>query len=190
MPNRFASTHPCSMQRTNVKLTRLCSCRRKTHEVVKRYGHDNLGKNATDLAIKNIVGRADCGFGVLLEHLVCSKYSKYIEIDSRRSRSMQYEPEIFPGLIYKSDGEEFPTRVTVIVFASGKVIMTGGQSQTEVDNAFEKVFQRLVEFKVPSPPPPPHPTSHLSCPPLPLPPLLKDTTVVGSKPVEIAVGAR
>jgi hypothetical protein len=44
------------------------------------------------------------------------------------------------------------------------VILTGGQSQVEVDNAFEEVFQTLSEFK--------------------------DTTVKGSQPVEVSVGAR
>jgi transcription initiation factor TFIID TATA-box-binding protein len=44
----------------------------------------------------------------------------------------EYEPEQFPGLIYRPDS----TRCVMLVFASGKVVITGGRTAKEDEEAF------------------------------------------------------
>jgi transcription initiation factor TFIID TATA-box-binding protein len=51
--------------------------------------------------------------------------------------STEYEPEQFPGLVYRPDDHP----VVVLIFASGKVVVTGAM---DIDAA-EKAFQSLKE---------------------------------------------
>jgi len=51
--------------------------------------------------------------------------------------STEYEPEQFPGLVYRPDDHP----VVILIFASGKVVVTGAM---DIDAA-EKAFQSLKE---------------------------------------------
>ena len=42
--------------------------------------------------------------------------------------NLQYEPELFPGLIYRMKSP----KVVMLIFVSGKVVLTGGHSGVEV----------------------------------------------------------
>ncbi len=48
-----------------------------------------------------------------------------------------YEPEVFPGLIYRDFG------VTFLIFYSGRVIVTGAKSEGEVSEAVGRLFELL-----------------------------------------------
>nr|AWM95337.1 putative transcription factor [uncultured microorganism] len=50
---------------------------------------------------------------------------------------VEYEPEQFPGLIYRPESAEG----VVLLFSNGRVVITGCQS---IDAA-EKIFSRLIE---------------------------------------------
>lgn len=56
--------------------------------------------------------------------------------------SIEYEPEQFPGLIYWPERFE----CALLVFGSGKIIITGGQSKKEAENAFEFLNNHLDEI--------------------------------------------
>ena len=70
----------------------------------------NLGFNVsfTDFQIRNIVASADVGFGIKLESFW-----------QNNSSFWQYEPEIFPGWVYKV----LKPKVTVLLFTSGKWVL-------------------------------------------------------------------
>jgi len=49
----------------------------------------------------------------------------------------EYEPEQFPGLVYKLD------KATFLLFSNGKVVCTGTRSEKAVHEALDKLVERL-----------------------------------------------
>lgn len=85
-----------------------------------------------DLKIQNIVASASLGGMIDLEK---SAYSL--------GRTM-YEPEQFPGLIYRMDDP----KVVILLFASGKLVCTGAKKEEDVYTAVNKLHQRLETEKL------------------------------------------
>ncbi|XVH33752.1 TATA-box-binding protein (plasmid) [Haloferacaceae archaeon DSL9] len=56
----------------------------------------------------------------------------------------EYEPEQFPGLVYRPSG----TRCVLLVFASGKVVITGGRSEEEDNQAFKSLQSKLEDLEL------------------------------------------
>ena len=56
--------------------------------------------------------------------------------------NVEYEPEQFPGLVYRPEGEN----VVILLFGSGKVVITGGKRPADAEQAIESVFSRLHEL--------------------------------------------
>ena len=52
-----------------------------------------------------------------------------------------YEPEQFPGLIYRMDDP----KVVILLFASGKLVCTGAKKEAEVHRAVAKLQETLEE---------------------------------------------
>ncbi|RNA23947.1 TATA-box-binding [Brachionus plicatilis] len=85
-----------------------------------------------DFKIQNIVGCADIQFIVRLESL-----------HTYHTRFCSYEPEIFPGLIYRM----LQPKVVLLVFVSGKVVITGAKTREEIYEAFNNLYPILRSFK-------------------------------------------
>jgi len=85
-----------------------------------------------DLKIQNIVASASLGGMIDLEK---SAYSL--------GRTM-YEPEQFPGLIYRMDDP----KVVILLFASGKLVCTGAKREADVYTAVNKLHERLEKEKL------------------------------------------
>lgn len=51
----------------------------------------------------------------------------------------EYEPEQFPGLVYRPSY----SRCVLLIFASGKVVITGGRSKEDDESAFSTLFDEL-----------------------------------------------
>jgi transcription initiation factor TFIID TATA-box-binding protein len=85
-----------------------------------------------DFKVQNIVGTADVGFPIRLEGLVYA-----------HSAFASYEPELFPGLIYRL----VSPRVVFLIFVSGKVVITGAKKESDLSLALTKLYPVLVEFK-------------------------------------------
>ena len=56
--------------------------------------------------------------------------------------NVMYEPEQFPGLIYRMADP----KVVILIFASGKLVCTGGKSAEMVDVAVVKLYGILEEY--------------------------------------------
>lgn len=82
-----------------------------------------------ELKIQNIVASANL-YGMI--DLEKSAYTL--------GRTM-YEPEQFPGLIYRMGDP----KVVILIFASGKLVCTGAKKEEDVYQAVEKLHQRLED---------------------------------------------
>ncbi|CAK7239797.1 MAG: TATA-binding protein (TBP) [Sporothrix thermara] len=93
-----------------------------------------LGFNAkfTDFKIQNIVGSCDIKFPIRLEGLA-----------SRHHNFSSYEPELFPGLIYRM----IKPKIVLLIFVSGKIVLTGAKVREEIYTAFEMIYPVLQDFR-------------------------------------------
>jgi len=82
-----------------------------------------------EVKVVNIVASAALGGTIDLEKAV-----------STLGKTM-YEPEQFPGLIYRME----EPRVVILLFASGKLVCTGAKKEQDVYDAVHKLHARLEE---------------------------------------------
>jgi transcription initiation factor TFIID TATA-box-binding protein len=82
-----------------------------------------------ELKIQNIVASVSLGGKVDLEQAV----SKLVKT--------MYEPEQFPGLIYRMD----EPKVVILIFASGNLVCTGAKKEQDVHDAVHKLHASLEE---------------------------------------------
>jgi len=94
---------------------------------LKRSGIVIVGK--PDLKIQNIVASAN------LSGIIDLEQAAFV-----LGKTM-YEPEQFPGLIYRMDNP----KVVILLFASGKLVCTGAKKEEDVYIAVEKLHRRLEE---------------------------------------------
>lgn len=85
-----------------------------------------------DFKIQNMVGSCDVKFPIRLEGLVLT-----------HGQFSSYEPELFPGLIYRM----VKPRIVLLIFVSGKVVLTGAKVKSEIDEAFHNIYPILKSFK-------------------------------------------
>jgi transcription initiation factor TFIID TATA-box-binding protein len=99
----------------------------KVVKELKKSGIIILGK--PEIKIVNMVASASLGGLIELEK---SAYSL--------KRTM-YEPEQFPGLIYRMD----KPKVVILLFTSGKLVCTGATKEEDVHEAVDKLHKKLEE---------------------------------------------
>jgi len=85
-----------------------------------------------ELKIQNIVASASLGGMIDLE-----KAASTLE-------KTMYEPEQFPGLIYRMS----EPKVVILLFASGKLVCTGAKREQDVYDAVQKLHTLLEEKKL------------------------------------------
>ncbi|CAJ1891516.1 unnamed protein product [Cylindrotheca closterium] len=100
--------------------------------VIEKIGFKPKEFGAMDFKIKNVMGTANVGFPIKLE-----------ELSYAHSDYTSYEPEVFPGLVYRMDR----TEVVILVFSSGKIVLTGSRKRTDLKNAYTKFYPILMQFK-------------------------------------------
>lgn len=124
----FASGKMCV---TGVKSTHnaTLACKKFAY-IIERVGFKP--QEFVDFKVQNIVGTTDVGFPIRLEGLVYA-----------HSAFASYEPELFPGLIYRL----VSPRVVFLIFVSGKIVITGAKKESDLSNALTKIYPVLVEFK-------------------------------------------
>ena len=100
---------------------------RKTARQLRENGLILLSK--VTIEIVNVVATVDMGRGVDLE-------LAEVALDD-----VMYEPEQFPGLIVRMQ----EPKVVFLIFVSGKMVCTGGRSESFVNEAVEKMSKMLEE---------------------------------------------
>lgn len=82
-----------------------------------------------DVSITNMVCSYDTGLQINLSKVIIAfNYEK-----------IEYEPEQFPGLVYRIADP----KIVALVFSSGKVIFTGAKNIDDVKSAIDQVMQKL-----------------------------------------------
>jgi len=102
---------------------------RKYARVIQKLG---FPAKFVDFKIQNIVGSCDVKFPIRLEGLVLA-----------HSQFCSYEPELFPGLIYRM----VKPKIVLLIFVSGKVVLTGAKVRSEIYEAFESIYPILRGFR-------------------------------------------
>ena len=81
------------------------------------------------IEVQNIVASSDLGTEINLNAIAISLGLEKVE----------YEPEQFPGLVYRID----VPKVVVLLFGSGKLVCTGARKPSDVEQAVEKITEEL-----------------------------------------------
>jgi len=83
------------------------------------------------ISVQNMVASGDIGMDLNLNKLT-------MKLDNT-----EYEPEQFPGLVYKLAG----TRATFLLFSNGKIVCTGTRSEVRLKEAVDKLVKVLKALK-------------------------------------------
>ncbi|KAK8399572.1 hypothetical protein O3P69_003557 [Scylla paramamosain] len=102
---------------------------RKYARIVQKLG---FPAKFMEFKIQNMVGSCDVKFPIRLEGLVLT-----------HSQFSSYEPELFPGLIYRM----VKPRIVLLIFVSGKVVLTGAKVRNQIYEAFDNIYPILKSFK-------------------------------------------
>ena len=81
---------------------------------------------------------------VAITNMVCSyNLGKYINLNkvviTLNVENIEYEPEQFPGLVYRIKDP----KIVVLIFSSGKIILTGGKNLEDVRKGLDVLEQKL-----------------------------------------------
>jgi transcription initiation factor TFIID TATA-box-binding protein len=85
--------------------------------------------------IQNIVASGSVGMDLNLNEL------------ATKLQNVEYEPEQFPGLVYKLQPTKVNPQATFLLFSNGKIVCTGTKSEKEVHLALDKLIENLKKVK-------------------------------------------
>lgn len=102
---------------------------RKYARIIQKLG---FPARFSEFTIQNMVGSCDIKFPIRLEGLAFA-HGNY----------SSYEPELFPGLIYRM----VRPKIVLLIFVSGKIVLTGAKVRDEIYEAFENIYPILSEFR-------------------------------------------
>lgn len=88
--------------------------------------------NNPDVAVQNVVLSGDLEETLHLEAVAVGLGLENVE----------YEPEQFPGLIYRLDD----TNIAILLFGPGSVVITGAKTRNEAEAALAEVVSRLHDL--------------------------------------------
>ncbi|XP_047096181.1 TATA-box-binding protein 2-like isoform X2 [Lolium rigidum] len=92
----------------------------------------NFPAKFKEFTIQNIVASCDVKFPIRLEGLAYS-----------HGAFASYEPELFPGLIYRMR----QPKIVLLIFVSGKIVLTGAKFREDTYTAFENIYPVVSEFR-------------------------------------------
>ncbi|GMY05707.1 TATA-box-binding protein-like [Fagus crenata] len=101
---------------------------RKYARIIQKLEFPTTLKN---FKIQNIVASCDIKFPIRLESIV-----------ERHAVFTCYEPELFPGLVYRMK----QPKVVLLIFVSGKIVITGAKKREDTYKAFENIYPVLSMF--------------------------------------------
>ncbi|HVP96933.1 TATA-box-binding protein [Methanoregula sp.] len=81
---------------------------------------------------------------VAVTNIVCSyDLARYINLNkvvvTLNLENIEYEPEQFPGLVYRIK----EPRIVVLIFSSGKIILTGGRNMEDIKKGLDVLVKKL-----------------------------------------------
>ncbi|XP_018800514.1 PREDICTED: TBP-related factor [Bactrocera latifrons] len=85
-----------------------------------------------DFKLQNIVATVDLRFPIRLENL-----------NQMHGQFSSYEPELFPGLIYRMVNP----RMVLLIFVNGKIVFTGAKARKDILECLDKIYPTLLSFR-------------------------------------------
>jgi len=89
-------------------------------------------KNEREITIQNIVASGDLHTSIDLNEAAIIM------------ENAMYEPEVFPGLIYRMQ----EPKTVFLIFSTGRIVCTGGKTKEIVGEAIEKLVEQVKEYGV------------------------------------------
>ncbi|KAK9869932.1 hypothetical protein WA026_006030 [Henosepilachna vigintioctopunctata] len=102
---------------------------KKFARIIQKLGYNIRFENFT---IQNLVATCDLRFPIKLENL-----------NQLHNQFSNYEPELFPGLIYRM----VKPRIVLLIFVNGKIVFTGGKTRNDIKEALENIYPILRSFR-------------------------------------------
>ncbi|XP_065076918.1 TBP-related factor [Ochlerotatus camptorhynchus] len=102
---------------------------RKFARIIQKLGYN---VRFLEFKVQNLVATVDLRFPIRLENL-----------NQVHGQFSSYEPELFPGLIYRM----VKPRVVLLIFVNGKIVFTGAKSEREVVDGLENIYPILQSFR-------------------------------------------
>jgi transcription initiation factor TFIID TATA-box-binding protein len=99
-------------------------------EEIRKAGMEIPGE--PEVIVQNVVATANLGAELNLDAIA-------IGLDNT-----EYEPEQFPGLVYRMKDP----KVVLLLFGSGKIVITGAKSLEDAERAAENVTMKLEELEL------------------------------------------
>jgi transcription initiation factor TFIID TATA-box-binding protein len=106
--------------------------RESINEIIKAVA--KIGVKVTikpKITVQNMVASGDIGLDLNLNEL------------AMKLENSEYEPEQFPGLVYKLPG----TKATFLLFSNGKIVCTGTKSESDLKSAVQTLAANLRKLK-------------------------------------------
>ena len=96
--------------------------------------------NLEEISINYISATCDIKFRIPLSKLLI-----YLDNLKENDVNINYEPEIFPGLIYRKKVDN--SNMVITFFSSGKINITGAKKKEHIYNIFNQIYPELLKFK-------------------------------------------
>ncbi|XP_050298904.1 uncharacterized protein LOC126737872 [Anthonomus grandis grandis] len=117
----------------------VCTGARNEHDALlasKKFARiiQKLGFNIkfANFKIQNLVASCDLRFPIKLENL-----------NHMHGQFSSYEPELFPGLIYRM----IKPRIVLLIFVNGKIVFTGAKCREDIKESLENIYPILRSFR-------------------------------------------
>jgi transcription initiation factor TFIID TATA-box-binding protein len=88
---------------------------------------------ARDIEVQNMVASGSVGGKLNLNEIV-------FKFDNT-----EYEPEQFPGLVYKLVGQSVLANITFLLFGTGKIVITGAKSEQQIKDSVLLLRKQLIK---------------------------------------------
>ena len=103
---------------------------RQFAKIIQKLGY---GVKFSDYLIHNMIATCDAKFPIRLEGLASNENKAY----------STYEPELFPGLIYRM----LEPKIVLMIFVSGKFVITGGRNRESIQAACDNIYPILLKYR-------------------------------------------
>ncbi|KAL7680607.1 putative TATA-box binding protein [Plasmopara halstedii] len=114
------------------------NCRLAARKFTRVIQKLNFPAKFTEFKVRNVMGTCDVRFPIRLEGLL-----------NDHARFSSYEPELFPGLIYKL----VEPKLTLLIFVSGKLVLCGARDPDHLHQAIDKMYPVLLQYRKMTAPP-------------------------------------
>ena len=109
---------------------------------------EKLAKSAVNKVVRELKKNGIVVLGkpvIIIQNIVASaNLQSHVDLETASDvlDNVMYEPEQFPGLIYRMADP----KTVLLVFTSGKIVCTGGKSEEIVHESVNKLYELLEDF--------------------------------------------